>query len=564
MNNLEKNSYVSYIPYLMVIYFILIWTKSSVFATDSLSSSENKLKTALSGNIKCGFPYILQINAPGNEHLLKILQAQVKSLVQLDSLYISPSGYFRIYYSTTGFDAIPIYDRNNNGTPDYLEFAAKSFDRAWQIEIDSLRFKPPPDSTGENRLYYPVYCRRLGVYGETYLDYEIPNLPGLNYVSHIRLNSNFSRVQYPGIIDPIVRDSLAIAVTAAHEFNHALQSGYRLWPDDDHFHDLWFIESSATYMEEVVSDEVNDYLQYLYDYLNNTRDPLDNSTGSYADYGKVVLHIMLGELYGHNITRKVWEKIRQQRALPSLENVLNNLSTDLKTEMNRLALWCFYTNEKALTNSFFPDAAYFPTVSFIEGQSITAAPAELMSDLLPRLSFQWYHSPTETARQQNLLLKAEGDALAEYLLSIYIDLSDGSSYFSPAATPYTLPFYLTPEGLPFSVINGYNAGDLEFHFRLISKPSSVVEDEDVYVFPQPFNLSNLQPHLNFKNVPKEAQIYIYNSHGKHLITLESQIESQIISWNLETQYGETIGSGVYLFKVKSDNREYVGKFVVIR
>jgi hypothetical protein len=564
MNNLEKNSYVSYAPYLVVIYFILIWIKSSVFATDSLSFTQNRLKTALSGNIKCGFPYILQINAPGNEHLLRILQAQVKSLAQLDSLYISPSGYFRIYYSITGFNAIPAYDRNDNGTPDYLEFVAKSFDRAWQIEIDSLGFKPPPDSTGENRLYYPVYCRRLGVYGRTYPDYEIPNLPGLNYVSYIELNTNFSFIQYPGIIDPIVRDSMAIAVTAAHEFNHALQCGYRLWFGDDDFQDSWFIESSAVYMEEVVADEVNDYLHYLYDYLNNTRDPLDNSTGSYPDYGRVVLPIMLGELYGNNITRKVWEGIRQQRALPSLENVLNNLSSDVQTEINRLALWCFYTNERAISNSFFPDATYFPSVNFIEGQSITVAPAELISDLLPRLSFQWYHSPTETARQQNLLLKAEGDALASYLLSIYIDLSDGSSYFSPAATPYTLPFYLTAEGLPFSIVNGYNTGDLEFRFRLLSQPALVVEDEDVYVFPQPFYLSNLQPHLNFKNVPKEAQIFIYNSHGKHLITLESQIESQVIFWDLETQYGETIGSGVYLFKVKSENREHVGKFVVIR
>ena len=211
---------------------------------------------------------------------------------QYSFVHFSPSGHFKIYYDTTGIIAIPDYDRDQNGIPDYLEFVAKSFDLAWSIEIDSLGFNPPPDSSGNFRTVYPVYCRLLSVYGQTLLEYEIPSRPNVNYVTYIEINTRFSFVNYPNVTDPIIRDSMAIAVTAAHEFNHALQTGYRLWPDDEFFHDIWFIESSATFMEEVVATEVNDYLLYLDDYFRRAHQPLDQSSGGLDDYGKVVLEIL--------------------------------------------------------------------------------------------------------------------------------------------------------------------------------------------------------------------------------------------------------------------------------
>ena len=75
--------------------------------------------------------------------------------------YLSPSGHFLISYDKTGNDAIPDYDRNGDGFPDYLDFVAEAFDRAWEIEIDSLGFRPPPDQNGQPLSVYPVLCERL-------------------------------------------------------------------------------------------------------------------------------------------------------------------------------------------------------------------------------------------------------------------------------------------------------------------------------------------------------------------------------------------------------------------
>ncbi len=521
----------------------------------------------LNENIKCGFPLVLQANTPQNKDKLLWLQSTMLRLEQLDSVYMSPSGHFKIHYNNTGYNAIPSYDRNQNNTPDYLEFVAKSFDRAWQIEIDSLGFKPPPDSSGNDRELYPIYCGHISAYGRPLLDYEIPALPGINYVTHIEIHTDFSSlgVVYPGITDPIVRDSMAIAVTAAHEFNHALQMGYRLWPEDYFFYDMWFIESSATYMEEVVAGEVNDYLQYLKYYFNSTRLPLDYSTAGLMDYGKVVFLIMLGELYGKDVTRKVWSGIQQQRALPSLENTLLNLNTDIKSEIVRLALWLYYTNEKAQQEKYFPDAEYFPNVSFdsVSTNPIKSEPSELVSDSLPRLSFQWYLSKTNTPLPQNLLLKGKGNTLAEYLSGIYINLNDDGFFIYPAATGFAIPFDLSPKGLYYSVINAYNTDILHFNFSLLSKPLSVIDRSRVYVYPQPLKLSDLQPRLNFVNIPNDAEILIYSSNGRHLVTLRSSSGSPILFWDLRTQSGEKIGSGVYIFKMKSSGSDYTGKFVVV-
>lgn len=532
------------------------------------SNHQTQSEQNLNENIKCGFPLVLQANAPKNKDKLLRLQATMLRLEQLDSVYMSPSGHFKIHYNNTGYNAIPSYDRNQNGTPDYLEFVAKSFDRAWQIEIDSLGFKPPPDSSGNDRELYPIYCGPLPAYGRTLLDYEIPALPGINYVTHIEIHTDFSSlgVEYPGVTDPIVRDSMAIAVTAAHEFNHALQCGYRLWSEDDFYPDLWFIESSATYMEEVVAGEVNDYLQYLKYYFNKIRLPLDYSTGGFSDYGKVVFPIMLGELYGKDITRKVWDGIQQRRALPSLENTLLNLNTDIKSEIVRLALWLYYTNEKATKKKYFPDAEYFPNVSLdsVSTNPIKSELSELVSDSLPRLSFQWYLSKTNTPLTQNLLLKGKGNTLAEYLSGIYINLNDGGFYIFPAATGFTIPFDLSSKGLYYSVVNAYNTDKLHFNFSLLSKPLSVIDKIRVYVYPQPLKLSNLQPRLNFVNIPNDAEVLIYSSNGRHLITLHPSSDSPILFWDLRTQSGEKIGSGVYIFKMKSSIGDYTGKFIVVQ
>jgi hypothetical protein len=238
---------------------LFLWIFQIVAVSVSVAQDELveqlKFEASDSGTpIKCGFPVILEAAASQDASVTALLkQRRLEMVQQLTETYLSPSGHFLIHYETSGSNAIPSYDRDGNGTPDYLEFVAKSFDRAWEVEIDSLEFNIPPDSTGAPHTMYPVYCHLIPYYGVTNFFDPLPGSPDVfRFNSHIEINTDFSFVSYPDITnDPIVRDSLAIAVTAAHEFNHALQLGYHIWFRNNIISvnnaiDLWFIESSAT------------------------------------------------------------------------------------------------------------------------------------------------------------------------------------------------------------------------------------------------------------------------------------------------------------------------------
>ena len=66
------------------------------------------------------------------------------------------------------------------------------------------------------------------------------------------LDNDFSKAEF-GYDDPAIPAS----VTFAHEFNHLLQVNY------DTFQDTWMLESTATWAEEKVYPEINDYLGYV-------------------------------------------------------------------------------------------------------------------------------------------------------------------------------------------------------------------------------------------------------------------------------------------------------------
>ena len=60
-----------------------------------------------------------------------------------------------------------------------------------------------------------------------------------------------------------VNDLDALRVTAAHEFNHAIQLSYGVHWDDQNPIDLYFIEMTSTWVEDVVYNDINRYLEYL-------------------------------------------------------------------------------------------------------------------------------------------------------------------------------------------------------------------------------------------------------------------------------------------------------------
>ncbi|WP_166132927.1 MXAN_6640 family putative metalloprotease [Nocardioides ochotonae] len=95
-----------------------------------------------------------------------------------------------------------------------------------------------------------------------------------------------------------------LKVTAAHELFHAVQFAY------DFTEDRWFMESTATWMEERFADGVNDNRQYLRNsQIVRPSLALDtfSMTGS-TQYASWIFWEYLGTRFGHSIVRQVWER----------------------------------------------------------------------------------------------------------------------------------------------------------------------------------------------------------------------------------------------------------------
>jgi hypothetical protein len=104
-----------------------------------------------------------------------------------------------------------------------------------------------------------------------------------------------------------------LRVTAAHEFFHAVQGAY------DFFEDFWFMEGTATNMEETVYEDIDDNVNFLaYSPLTRPGSPLDRGGFGDSEYGSWIFWRFLEEKLYHgdpNVIRRIW--IRARAALPT-------------------------------------------------------------------------------------------------------------------------------------------------------------------------------------------------------------------------------------------------------
>lgn len=168
----------------------------------------------------------------------------------------------------------------------------------------AMGFLPPSADGlrgGDSRL--DVYLKDFkakspGVYG--FCSAEDPKPLPATYTSaagYCVLDNDFAPEEYGG---QAAWNSLR--VTAAHEFFHAVQYTY------DVGEDRWFMESTATWMEERLYNDVNDNRQYLrVSQMAAPYIPLDTYAAG-AHYGNWIFWEYLSTRFGTDIVRKVWTK----------------------------------------------------------------------------------------------------------------------------------------------------------------------------------------------------------------------------------------------------------------
>ncbi|MBD0317910.1 MAG: hypothetical protein ICV71_05245, partial [Thermoleophilia bacterium] len=167
--------------------------------------------------------------------------------------------HFCFWWVTKGVDAPRLADRNRNRIPDWVEMTRAVFARVWRTEVERLGYRRPlsdllaRDHGPNGKL--DVYIADVGadgLYG--YCTSDDPRRRWRRAVSAFCVvDDDFAAGQFEGT----ATGRRALEVTAAHEFFHAVQYAY------DWLEDLWFMEGTATWIEDEVFDDVNDNRQYL-------------------------------------------------------------------------------------------------------------------------------------------------------------------------------------------------------------------------------------------------------------------------------------------------------------
>jgi hypothetical protein len=287
---------------------------------------------------------------------------------------LTPSGrcyeQFCLTWVTAGADAPSAVDSNGDGVPDWVDTTRSAVTQVLTA-FERAGYRPPlpdagPPSEGSTT-QLDVYLVNLGddgIYG-----YCVPDVDNFDAVTpgYCVLDNDFSSAEFGGT--PL----LTLGVTAAHELFHATQFAY------DATEAPWFMESTATWMEDELVDDSNDNYQYLpYGPMGIPSMSLDDPDRlGFNVYGSWVFWRFLQEQLprggGPVAVRKTWELAGDGPGEPNLDGLRAVRSYVEDQGVDWASFFGVFEAANRLPGSFYE-----------EGSSYPAAPAAGQVTLTPK------------------------------------------------------------------------------------------------------------------------------------------------------------------------------------
>ncbi len=239
--------------------------------------------------------------------------------------------------------------------------------KVWKKEVGKYGYRRPVSDQGKGgNNKFDVYLAQLG--NRSLYGYCSPQRirGGIRYVAagYCVLDNDYSVDEYH--TSPMA----AAKATAAHEFFHAIQFGY------DYLEDVWMMESTATWMEERVFDDINDNRQYLpAGQLQRTLFPLDYyDVSSGSVYGNWVFFEFLSKAFGNGVVRRIWNKAGAFAGAPDMYST-QAISRVLKGRGGFTKAYSRFVGANLLPSKFYPEGSVWPSAELA-----TATPLTLTSD----------------------------------------------------------------------------------------------------------------------------------------------------------------------------------------
>ncbi len=482
----------------------------------------------------------------------------------LPETFLSSSGSFKIHYTVTGGDSVSVVDANSNQVPDYVEQVAQAFETTYNVEIADLGYQKPPVDD-ENEPEYDVYIEALGT-GE--YGWATTESNG----SYIRIDNDFTNQQMTHGID-------GARVTAAHEYFHAVQFGYRVYANGD---ERFYYELCSTWMEDVVFDDINDYYYFLPPFFLYPNTPFNQFDTKQHYYGEAVWNHFLVNKKADNIDviRRTWEIMQSDKlAMDAIIQALSEINADFRNEFAEFGVWNYFTGNRADSINFYEEGANYNEIT-LNGDFILRADTTIAGSSLS-LTHKYYRFTTTT--DTGYVISGNVDNVENWKFAAIISRPgyDNSIHFFNMLGKKDfgfLPSFSEIVIIPINllILDGPDRTQLStkystFNFTLEREVFEPFEEQRIKaIYPNPF-IINGEKQITFKfneASTTDLEVRILSSTGRvikadKLTDGTSFLGSSVFIWNGKNEQNELVPSGIYLFQLKQDNLITIKKFAVI-
>ena len=489
----------------------------------------------------------------------------------LTSTYDSPGGHFTLSYETIGVHAPPQADVDPvNGVPDYVEWVAEYCDSSWSREIDGLGFNPPDLAVGER---YQISFLNMGAYG-----YTMSTGHGSSYIV---IENDF--VGFPANQDPEGNQKGAAKVTCAHEFKHASQmnttGGMAIGG---------WVELDATWMEDIVYDETNDYYNYLFSGSSISHPDQSLDYGGSGSYEDCIWQHYLTETYDVNIGLEFMQRREvapTESALASYAEIIAARGSSFTDEFTEFATWNYMSGIYAQESlpAYEEAANGYPTPTM---WSVPEVYPDTSSGSVDRMAAHFYQCKGQGTLAGNMRIRFTGEEGKVQSVAILIKRKTtyGGGWFRE-----DVALDSTNSGdhtISFPGIELRQVGVLVINPRKIGTPASyslILEDGDASTavgnavpIAAPFGLDQNRPNpfnpttsISFVLAERSApSLVVYNQAGRVVRTLISGESfgagSHTVRWDGRDDAGREAASGVYLYRLVSDRHSESKRMILIR
>ena len=496
--------------------------------------------------------------------------------------HVSPEGWFRIHYDVSGDSAVDPTDTDGSGVPDWIELTAHVADSARRVFFDLGYVRDVVDEGGVfngGGTEYDIYVLDLApqhAYGFTW--------PGTN--GYLQIDNNFTDTIYD------TRGNTALRVTVAHELFHAVQFTY--WTGDRNAR--WWQEATATFMEDVLYPDINDYWQYLNPtYYSATlfEDPslpLPYFTFSPKDvhpYGAAVFchYLDQGEpAKGHDAILYTFER-QAATSSNALAVIVDALEERIGASMGEMLatfwVWSYFCGDRTVDGMFFRDAAGYthpPPNGILEdawtvdrlstrGVATGTGRAEYLGASITRFV------PDGSEGGIRIEVYTDSDGRGKWVWRVAVAEQDTIRILEPYNDLFEIGSWDTATDVVLIGANGATSGsELTFGYQaehdtdLIGRPARPVRIEIAQNRPNPFNPSTAIPFTLSEDADITLRVYDVTGRLVRTVIDRGSYSSgdHTVHWDGTTDAATRAGAGLYVARISARGDAETVRMVLLR